>query len=101
MLEALIGGDRFADDAREPNVATISMSTMSPPLSRFSCEADVDGVVNIGSGVAIPVADLITAVAPEVGRLDLVDFGALDQRPGDPESHRTLDPTAGGARMAT
>ncbi|HZO59455.1 MAG TPA: NAD(P)-dependent oxidoreductase [Solirubrobacterales bacterium] len=46
--------------------------------------SDVQGAVNIGSGEAVPVRDVVSAVADAAGRPDLVQWGALPQRPGDP-----------------
>ena len=48
-------------------------------------DADVTGPVNIGSGRAIPVAELITAVARALHAEELLDLGALPMREGDPE----------------
>lgn len=44
----------------------------------------VTGAVNIGSGQARPVRDVIEAIAAAAGRGDLLDVGALPARPGDP-----------------
>lgn len=46
--------------------------------------SDVTGPVNMASGAATPVADLVMAIAAAAGRPDLVRLGALPQRPGDP-----------------
>ena len=43
--------------------------------------SDTDGPVNLGSGKARSVRELVMAVAEELGRPDLVRFGAL---PPDP-----------------
>lgn len=47
-------------------------------------ESSVEGAVNIGSGAAVPVRDIVAAIAAAAGRPDLVEWGALPQRPGDP-----------------
>jgi nucleoside-diphosphate-sugar epimerase len=47
-------------------------------------DSGVEGAVNIGSGAAVPVRDVVTAIATAAGRPDLVQWGALPQRPGDP-----------------
>ena len=39
-------------------------------------DAPVVGVVNIASGISVPVADVVTRVATLIGREDLVRFGA-------------------------
>ena len=84
LLEALVGGDRFATTTGTQRRDYLHVDDLAAALAML-CEADVEGVVNVGSGAAIPVAELITAFAREIGGLDLVDFGALDLRPGDPE----------------
>jgi len=47
--------------------------------------SDVTGPVNIGSGEAVPVRRIVETIAEAAGRPDLLDIGALEQRPGDPE----------------
>jgi nucleoside-diphosphate-sugar epimerase len=42
--------------------------------------SDVTGSVNIASGVGLPVRDLVGALAAQLGRPDLVQFGALPDR---------------------
>jgi len=47
-------------------------------------DSGVEGAVNIGSGAAVAVRDVVAAVAAAAGRPELVRWGALPQRPGDP-----------------
>ena len=47
-------------------------------------DSDVEGAVNIGSGQAVAVRDIVAAVADAAGRPDLVRRGELPQRAGDP-----------------
>jgi nucleoside-diphosphate-sugar epimerase len=47
-------------------------------------ESDVTGPVNVATGEAPPVRDLVTLVARTVGRPDLVRFGARPSPPDDP-----------------
>lgn len=49
-------------------------------------DSDIEGPINIGSGQAIALADLGSAIADAVGRPDLLRVGALPARPGDPQS---------------
>ena len=46
--------------------------------------SDVTGPVNVGSGDAVSVLEIARAIAEAGGRPDLLDVGALKQRPGDP-----------------
>jgi nucleoside-diphosphate-sugar epimerase len=47
-------------------------------------DSDVPGPVNIGSGEAVPVRDVVTLIGDAAGRPELVRFGEIPQRPGDP-----------------
>ena len=49
-------------------------------------DSDVDGAVNVASGRGVPVRDLVAMVARAAGREELVRYGALPSRPGDPAS---------------
>jgi nucleoside-diphosphate-sugar epimerase len=46
--------------------------------------APLEGAVNVGSGVPVRVRDLVEAAARACGRPELVRFGAIPQRDGDP-----------------
>jgi nucleoside-diphosphate-sugar epimerase len=47
-------------------------------------DADVEGPVNVGSGAAVPVRDVVSLIAAAAGRPELVRFGEVPARPGDP-----------------
>ena len=51
---------------------------------RAVLEADVRGAVNVGSGVPVRVRQIVEAAAEACGRPELVRFGALPYRQGDP-----------------
>jgi nucleoside-diphosphate-sugar epimerase len=46
--------------------------------------ADVTGAVNICSGEAVPVGEIVRILAEEAGGLERVHFGELPRRPGEP-----------------
>ncbi|WP_170426026.1 NAD-dependent epimerase/dehydratase family protein [Ruegeria arenilitoris] len=46
--------------------------------------SDLEGPFNVGSGTAIPLAELITEIARQIGAEDLVRLGAREAREGDP-----------------
>ncbi|MFA5101457.1 MAG: NAD(P)-dependent oxidoreductase [Candidatus Omnitrophota bacterium] len=54
--------------------------------SAFACllESDVQGAVNIASGVPVTVKEIIDMIAEKIGRPDLIEFGRLPAPPGDP-----------------
>jgi nucleoside-diphosphate-sugar epimerase len=47
-------------------------------------DSEVTGAVNVASGTAVAVADVIGAVAEAAGHPELVRLGALPTRPGEP-----------------
>jgi nucleoside-diphosphate-sugar epimerase len=47
-------------------------------------ESDVEGAVNVASGRAVAVRDVVGMVGRAVGREALIRYGALPARPGDP-----------------
>jgi nucleoside-diphosphate-sugar epimerase len=47
-------------------------------------DSHVEGAVNIGSGRAVPVRDVVLLIAEAAGRPELVRFGEVPQRAGDP-----------------
>jgi nucleoside-diphosphate-sugar epimerase len=84
LLESVTNGRRFATTSGDQRRDYTYVDDVARAIALLAL-ADVEGPVNVGSGMAMPVADLITAIAQEVGGLELVDFGALEQRHGDPE----------------
>lgn len=46
---------------------------------------DLDGSVNIGSGEARALREIVETIGRESGREDLLEIGALPARPGDPD----------------
>jgi nucleoside-diphosphate-sugar epimerase len=51
-------------------------------------DSDVQGPINISTGIAPPVRELVGLVGEAVGRLDLVRFGARPSNPADPAEIR-------------
>ena len=47
-------------------------------------ESKISGPVNIATGQAIKLSDFVNKIATIIGRPDLVQLGALDDRPDDP-----------------
>jgi nucleoside-diphosphate-sugar epimerase len=47
-------------------------------------DSDVTGAVNIGSGAAVPVREVVSQIAAAAGRPELVRWGEVPSRPGDP-----------------
>jgi nucleoside-diphosphate-sugar epimerase len=49
-------------------------------------EADLCGPINIASGAPLAVGDLVRLIAAQTGDIERVRFGALERRPGEPDS---------------
>jgi nucleoside-diphosphate-sugar epimerase len=47
-------------------------------------DSDVEGAVNVGSGAAVPVSEVVQRVAALVGRPDLVELGTLEAPADEP-----------------
>jgi nucleoside-diphosphate-sugar epimerase len=47
-------------------------------------DSDVGGPVNVASGEPVAVREVVSLVAEATGRPELVDYGAVPMRPGDP-----------------
>lgn len=47
--------------------------------------SDYQGVINIGSGQGITIKELVNLIADELGKLDMIDFGAIPTPANDPE----------------
>jgi len=47
-------------------------------------DSSVQGAINVGTGFGHPIAELIELAAQSIGRPELVEWGAVPQRPGDP-----------------
>jgi nucleoside-diphosphate-sugar epimerase len=47
-------------------------------------DSDVEGAVNIGAGTAVPVREVVSTIAAAAGRPELVRWGEIPMRAGDP-----------------
>jgi nucleoside-diphosphate-sugar epimerase len=47
--------------------------------------SDAEGAVNVASGAPLALRDLVALVAEEAGRPELVRYGALPARAGEPD----------------
>lgn len=84
LVASLLAGRRFATTAGTQRRDYLFVDDVASAVALLAAD-DVAGAVNVGSGKAIRVEALIRAFATELDALDLVDFGALPLRPGDPE----------------
>jgi nucleoside-diphosphate-sugar epimerase len=72
---ATSGGEQIRDFMHVEDAAGAIVALLDSP---------VVGAVNIASGVGVSVGDLIDRIVALTGRRELVDQGALPDRPGDP-----------------
>jgi len=84
LVDALAQGHRFASTSGRQRRDYLYAGDVGRAIALL-VDTDFAGPINVASGRAIAVADLLTAVAAEVGPVDLLDLGALPQRAGDPE----------------
>lgn len=68
-------GEQWRDFMHTDDVARAFVALLDSP---------VNGAVNVASGERVRVAEVITLIAEEVGRPELVRLGALPRREGDP-----------------
>jgi nucleoside-diphosphate-sugar epimerase len=83
VLRTLLRGEEARVTAGEQVRDFLHVDDVASAI-RVVTESTVEGAVNVGSGVPITVRALVEAIAQACGRPDLVRFGALPYREGDP-----------------
>jgi nucleoside-diphosphate-sugar epimerase len=84
VASALTRGDRAATTAGAQRRDFMHVADAGAAFAAL-VEAQTQGPVNVASGEARRLRDLIEAIGCAAGRADLLDIGALAARPGDPE----------------
>jgi nucleoside-diphosphate-sugar epimerase len=72
---ATSGGEQIRDFMHVEDVAAAVVALL---------DSSVVGAVNIGSGIGVTVAEVVDRIAQSIGRPELVDRGALADRPDEP-----------------
>jgi nucleoside-diphosphate-sugar epimerase len=85
VARALLRGQEVATSDGRQVRDYLYVEELARALVALVC-GEVTGTVNVASGVPVQVADVISAVAVQAGRPELVRMGARSQRPGEPES---------------
>ena len=62
-----------------PKLSALSASRYAPEIA-----SDVSGAVNLASGRSVAIRDVVSTLGAISGRPELIDLGALPDRPGDP-----------------
>jgi nucleoside-diphosphate-sugar epimerase len=82
-IHALRSGEEFAATAGDQVRDYLHVEDVATALCAL-IEHEVDGVVNVCSGVPVTVRHVIESIATILGRLDLVRFGRVTSRRWDP-----------------
>ena len=69
-------GDQLRDFLYVEDVASAFVSIL---------EDNIEGSVNLGSGKAVTINELVRVICEKVGRSDLIRFGELPTRSGEPK----------------
>lgn len=83
IVRALVAGERAPISAGLQRRDYLHVDDVAGALVAI-LDCDVAGAVNVASGEAVTVGSIAAQVADDAGRPDLLDVGALPDRPGDP-----------------
>ena len=83
VVDALLAGQRARVTTGEQYRDFMHVADAAACLVHL-LESDVEGPVNVASGVPVRVRDVVHAIARELGAEDRVDWGAITARPNDP-----------------
>jgi nucleoside-diphosphate-sugar epimerase len=83
VIQSLLEGREVATTPGEQVRDFLHVSDAATALAAIA-RSDVEGPVNVGSGVPVTVADIVGRLASITGRTGLLKLGALPYRAGDP-----------------
>jgi nucleoside-diphosphate-sugar epimerase len=83
VARALAAGERAATSAGTQRRDFLHVDDVAGAFAAL-LDSDVGGAVNVASGEAVAVRRVAELLAERAGRPDLLDVGALAERPGDP-----------------
>jgi nucleoside-diphosphate-sugar epimerase len=81
---ALLAGRRFATSAGHQIRDFLHVEDVASAFVTL-LERQAEGIVNIASGEPLALRRLVERIGELVGRPELIDFGAVGLRPGEPE----------------
>ena len=84
VARALVAGERAPTSAGTQRRDFLHVDDVAGAFVAL-LDSEVAGAVNIASGESVAVRSIIEQLAQAAGRLDLLDLGAVPQRPGDPD----------------
>jgi nucleoside-diphosphate-sugar epimerase len=83
VARALVAGERAPSSAGTQRRDFMHVDDVAGAFAAL-LDSDVRGPVNIASGEAVAVRDIVRSLGRAAGRPDLLDVGALPSRPDDP-----------------
>jgi nucleoside-diphosphate-sugar epimerase len=83
VIGALLRGERARVSSGEQVRDFLHVDDAGAAIAHVATR-DVEGAINIGSGVPTPVRDLVATIGRILGAEDRIDYGAIAPRPGDP-----------------
>jgi nucleoside-diphosphate-sugar epimerase len=83
VTRALLAGEAAETASGTPRRDFLHVDDVAGALSGI-LRSDLVGPVNVGSGVAVPLAEVVDRIAAVIGRPELLQRGALPDRPGEP-----------------
>jgi nucleoside-diphosphate-sugar epimerase len=84
VVNALLRGERVATTAGLQRRSFLHVEDVADAVAAIAL-SDATGPLNVGSADATSVREVVERLAQIVGRPDLLDIGALESRPGEPE----------------
>jgi len=83
VARSLLEGKRIATTSGEQVRDFLFVDDAGDAFAALT-DSDVQGAVNVASGEGVTVREITSAVGEASGRPELIDFGALEPREGDP-----------------
>lgn len=83
VILGLLRGERVAVSSGEQQRDFLHIDDVAGAVAAITT-GNVFGAVNIGSGVPVSVRDIVARMRVLMGKTDLIDYGAIPQRTGDP-----------------
>ena len=82
----LLAGERAPMTAGTQVRDFLHVADAGAAFAALAAAEDVDGAVNVASGVGVSLRELAELIAAQAGGADRLDVGAIPTRPGDPPS---------------
>ena len=83
VVRALLAGDRSPLTSGDQMRDFLHVQDVADALWAIS-SSDIEGPINVASGIPTPAGDVAREIARQLGRPDLLDFGVLPQAIGTP-----------------